>query len=190
MSVALIAVDVQYDFLPGGSLGAPNGDRIIHPIILASRDATLFIASRDWHPANHFSFSDDPLYIDGSWPPHCVQGTKGARIYPSIRRRANFVISKGMSVNGPDQYSAFAGKTLRPVQSLEQILDRSPITTVIVTGLILEFCVGFTALDANALGYRTVVPLNTTTHISDDARNAMLDKLTTAGVEVVSHWVS
>lgn len=184
---ALLAVDVQYDFLPGGALGVLDGDQVLHPLALLARGADLIVTSRDWHPDNHFSFSDDPTYEDGSWPPHCIQKTRGARIHPSINKWANFVISKGMNRNPPDAYSAFAGKTLRPVSSLEEILQRSPITTVVVGGLALDYCVKFTALDANALGYQTVVPLDATRPVGDPGPT--FETLERAGVNVVEHYL-
>lgn len=183
---ALIAVDVQYDFLPGGTLAVPDGDTIIHNLAMLARSASLVIASRDWHPENHFSFSDEPKFEDGSWPPHCIMKTKGAKIYPTINRLANFVISKGMNRNPPDDYSAFAGKTLRPVATLEEILQRSPVQTIVVGGLALDYCVKYTALDANALGYRTVVPLSATRAVGDPVPT--LTTLARAGVEVVDHF--
>lgn len=185
---ALIIVDVQYDFLPGGALGVPDGDKVIHPLVLAAHGASLVVASRDWHPDNHFSFSDDPQYIDGSWPPHCIQKTKGARIYPALNKLANFVISKGMNRNPPDAYSAFVGKTLRPVRDLEEILHASPIETVVVGGLALDYCVRYTAHDAAAFRYRTVVPLDCTRPVGNPTET--LEGFERAGVEVVDHFVA
>lgn len=184
---ALIAVDVQRDFLPGGVLEVPEGDRILIPLVALAQAAELVIASRDWHPDNHFSFSYDPLYEDGSWPPHCIQKSRGAKIHPSINRYADFVISKGVNRNPPDAYSAFAGKTLRPVESLEDILRRSPIETVVVGGLALDYCVRYTALDANALGYRTIVPLDASAGLSPEGTQETLEAFNRAGVEVVDH---
>ena len=158
-NTACICVDVQYDRLTG-PLAVYDGESILRPLTEIARECPLVIASRDWHPADHFTFSEEPEYRDGSWPPHCVQGTKGARLYPSIRKLANFVVSKGMNKNPPDAYSAFVGRTLRPINSLLEILGRSPIETIIVGGLDLDVCVKYTALDANALGYQTIVPLN------------------------------
>lgn len=186
---ALIMVDCQYDFLPGGPLAVPDGDKVLHPLVLLARGATLCVASRDWHPDNHFSFSDEPTYSDGSWPPHCIQKTRGAKIHPSINKYANFVISKGMNRNPPDDYSAFTGKTLRPVESLEVILSRSPITTVIVGGLALDYCVLYTALDANALGYRTVVPLDATRPVDPFSGAQAIEMLKSRNIEVIDHFV-
>jgi nicotinamidase/pyrazinamidase len=158
----LIAVDVQADFLPGGALAVPNGDEILIPLAQYAREADLVIASRDWHPQNHFSFSDDPQYVDGSWPPHCIQGTKGAKIHRSVRKYAQYTVSKGMNRNPPDAYSAFVAKTMRPVRTLEELLSAQPVRRLVIGGLAMDVCVRHTALDANALGYETIVPLELT----------------------------
>jgi nicotinamidase/pyrazinamidase len=189
MTYALIAVDVQRDFLPGGVLGVPDSDRILIPLVQLTRNASLVVASRDWHPDNHFSFSDEPRYEDGSWPPHCVQKTRGAKIHPSINRYADFIISKGMKYDGPDDYSVFAGKTLRPVETLEEILQRTPIDTVVVGGLAFDYCVRYTALDACALGYHTVVPLDATAALSSEGADDTFIAFKRAGVEVQDHYV-
>lgn len=186
---ALIIVDCQYDFLPGGALAVPDGDKVLFPIASLAPGANLVVASRDWHPEDHFSFADEPTYSDGSWPVHCVQGTKGARIHTSVRKYAHYTISKGMNRNPPDAYSAFAGKTLRPVSSLEEILQRSPIQTVVVTGLAFDYCVRYTALDAAALGYRTVVPGDAIRGVDDHSSEDAMIALERAGVELVEHFV-
>jgi nicotinamidase/pyrazinamidase len=183
----LIIVDVQFDFLPGGELAVPDGDSVLHPISLLAREASLVVASRDWHPEDHFSFSEYPQYVDQSWPPHCIQGTKGARVHPSMRKLANFTVSKGTDKNVED-YSAFRGRTLRPVQTLQEILDRSPLDALVVTGLALDYCVRYTALDANALGYKTIVPLNATRAVSPEGEKQTLEAFKKAGVIVVPEY--
>lgn len=157
---ALIIVDMQYDFLPGGALGVEGGDEIIDGIIKEANythnRSGLVIASRDYHPADHCSFSDDPQYTDYDWPAHCVQGTKGVKIHPKIKAVADIVISKGED-SGEEAYSAFAGGTLKPKKSLERILKEEDIDYVNVCGLAYDYCVKHTALDSEALGYPTTV---------------------------------
>lgn len=192
---AQIIVDVQYDFLPGGALGVHDGDAILIPLRNYAAQSKLCIASRDWHPENHFSFSENPRYEDGSWPPHCVQGTRGAKLHPSVRKYADYTISKGMKPN-EEAYSAFAGKTLRPVQTLEEILEMHTMhhvdmmfdETILVTGLALDYCVAHTAFDANAIGYRTIVPLDATRGVDPQTSQVAIDKMRNAGIEVVEHW--
>lgn len=184
---ALIAVDVQYDFLPGGSLAVPDSDAILRPLAALASRASLVVTTRDWHPDNHFSFVDEPTYSDASWPPHCVQGTKGARIHPGISKYADFVISKGMGVNPPDAYSAFAGRTLRPIQTLEEILLRFHGNTIIIAGLALDYCVYYTACDANTLpGFQVVVPLDCTRGVDPESTKHAIDRMTALGIHVVS----
>jgi nicotinamidase-related amidase len=181
---ALVMVDVQRDFLPGGALGIEGGDQIIFPLIRAARSCDLVIASADRHEANDNSFTEQ----GGPWPPHCVQGTKGQQIHPKIRKLANYTISKGMDPDGPDDYSAFTGHTLRPVHTLAELLKQHGITQVVVGGLALNYCVKFTAFDANALGYRTIVPLDCTRSLTTAAIDPTLEAFDRAGVLHPDTW--
>jgi nicotinamidase/pyrazinamidase len=180
MKTALIIVDIQKDFLSGGALSVPDGDAIIQPIILAARSCELVIATADRHEANDNSFVEQ----GGPWPPHCVRGTTGQQIHPKIRKLANYTISKGMDPDGPEDYSAFTGHTLRPVHTLKELLAKEGIQTVVVVGLTLDWCVKFTALDANALGYRTIVPLECTRALDEKGRVRALQDFQRAGVVV------
>jgi nicotinamidase/pyrazinamidase len=175
---ALVIVDVQNDFLPGGSLAVPNGDRVIKPLREAAKHFDLVICSRDWHPKNHCSFQPQ-----GQWPVHCVQRTPGARIVASLRRTAKYTISKGMDPM-QDAYSAFAGHTLRPEQSLEELLERHDIGTVVVGGLAFDVCVKFTAFDSNALAFRTIVPKDLGAALSPEGEAETTEALERAGIEV------
>jgi nicotinamidase-related amidase len=103
-----------------------------------------------------------------------------------VRKLANYTVSKGTDKN-QEAYSAFVGRTLRPVTTLQEILERSPIDMVVVTGLALDFCVKHTALDANALGYTTVVPLNTTRAVSPEGKTETLKAFRRAGVTSVEN---
>lgn len=176
---ALLIVDVQKDFLPGGSLAVPNGDEIIEPLKQAAEDADLVICSRDWHPANHVSFKE--------WPPHCVQGTPGAKIIASLKRLAKYTISKGDDPE-VDAYSAFAGHTLRPERLLRDILDQEGVGKVIVGGLALDVCVKWTALDANFLAFETLVPLDLSRALTKEGQDETVTTLERAGVHVWDHW--
>lgn len=185
----LIAVDVQIDFLPGGVLGVPDGDQILMPLARYARHAQIVIASRDWHPADHFSFAKDPQYVEGSWPSHCVQGTNGARIHPSIAEHADCIVSKAMNRDSPDEYSAFVAKSQRPNPTLEEIIKTSPVDTLVIGGLVLEYCVKATALDAIRLGYKTIVPLELTRSLSTEDGAVAVQTLEHAGV-IVTDTVS
>ena len=107
---ALIVVDIQNDFLPGGTLGVPDGDKVLGPLnhaiaLFQDRSLPVFL-SRDWHPPEHTSFHAS----DGPWPPHCVQNTHGAEFHAEVKIPGSAItISKGVEIT-PDEYSAFLGR--------------------------------------------------------------------------------
>jgi nicotinamidase/pyrazinamidase len=149
---ALIIVDVQHDFLPGGALPVPDGHAVIDRInaLVDSGAFDVVIATRDWHPADHVSFAGR----GGPWPVHCVAGTPGAEIHSGIdQSRVDAIISKGESDDGMG-YSGFE------TGELAQVLREEGVTAVTVVGLATDFCVKATALDALAEGLVvTVDPL-------------------------------
>ncbi len=164
---ALILVDLQNDFLPGGALAVPRGDEVI-PI--ANRLVGHFgfvVATRDWHPPDHSSFASqhpghavgDVIEVGGVaqvlWPDHCVQGTKGAEFAAALNDAAiSEIVTKGTS-RDIDSYSGFFDNNQRQATGLLDILQRSGITRVHVMGLATDYCVKFTALDALKLGFET-----------------------------------
>jgi nicotinamidase/pyrazinamidase len=166
---ALIAVDVQNDYLPEGPLGSPDSDRIIEPLVeYATLAADVVILSRNLHPPDHLSFSDSKAFsasMHRPWPANCIKGTSGARIVSDLAAIAakaeNYVITKGLA---KDQggYSAFEGGTLRPLESLEDILRYEKITHIAIGGYWLDQCVAQTAFDASALGYSTAIEMTCT----------------------------
>jgi nicotinamidase/pyrazinamidase len=143
---ALIVVDVQNDFLPGGSLAVPHGDEVVPVLnryieLFQSRGLPVF-ATRDWHPGDHCSFQPQ----GGPWPPHCISGTRGAEFAPGLEISKQVpVISKG-TTREKDAYSAFEGT------DLGRRLERLGITRVYVGGLATDYCVLNTVRDARALG--------------------------------------
>ena len=148
---ALIVVDVQRDFLPGGSLAVPDGDAVIAPLndCIRTFDAhdLPIIFARDWHPANHCSFK----HRGGSWPVHCVQETAGASWSEDLDvRPADQIISKGMDPSA-EAYSAFSGTTLL------SLLRELGIHRVFVGGLATDYCVCETVCDARTHGFEVVV---------------------------------
>jgi putative nicotinate phosphoribosyltransferase len=147
---ALVVVDVQHDFLPGGALGVPDGDRVLEPIgrlMDAARAAGAPIfASRDRHPADHVSFAAQ----GGPWPPHCVVGTPGAELHPALDLTGVRVLDKGTDV-AVDAYSAFDGT------GLLDDLRAAGVQRVVVCGLATDYCVRATALDALQGGLPVVV---------------------------------
>jgi nicotinamidase/pyrazinamidase len=142
---ALLVVDVQNDFCPGGALPAPGGDKVV-PVINSLIDKfPLIIASKDWHP-------EITLHFD-KWPKHCVQGTKGAELHPDLRQdRLDQIVLKG-AMNMDEGYSVFEGIDI----DLEKFLRDRGVNTLYVTGLVTEYCVKETALDAQKRGFSTYV---------------------------------
>jgi nicotinamidase/pyrazinamidase len=143
---ALLAVDVQNDFLPGGALGVSDGDAVIAPLLRAASQADLVVATRDWHPWDHVSFAAR----GGPWPPHCVMGTPGALLAPKIDEVADVVVSKGNNAE-VDAYSGFDGTPLAA------LLRGAGVSRVLVGGLATDYCVRATALDALREGFEVVV---------------------------------
>ncbi|MGQ9524677.1 MAG: nicotinamidase [Armatimonadota bacterium] len=144
---ALIVVDLQNDFCPGGALPVPHGDAIV-PVVNAILDKfPLVVATQDWHPADHVSFSDR----GGPWPPHCVAGTRGAEPHPAFQReKVHLWVRKAVS-SERDAYSGFDGT------SLGEELKRRGIRRVFVTGLATDYCVRATVLDALSQSFKVVV---------------------------------
>jgi len=165
----LVVVDVQYDFLPGGSLAVAGGDEIV-PLVntLASRFANV-VFTQDWHPADHVSFASRhdgkapfetielPYGTQVLWPDHCVQGTHGAELSHDLDvPHGQLIIRKGFN-RLVDSYSGFQEADRRTRTGLAGYLKERGLGTVYVAGLATDFCVAWTALDARAEGFATVV---------------------------------
>jgi nicotinamidase/pyrazinamidase len=156
---ALLVVDFQNDFTPGGALAVPEGDAIGGPIAALLDEFVLVVATRDWHPPDHGSFSGvevDPAAWRGAdppsiWPVHCVQGTPGAELHPSLdRAKVDVVIDKGQGSNSQG-YSGFQDTRLGDL-----LRDRG-VDRLFVTGLATDYCVKNTVLDALDLGFDVTV---------------------------------
>jgi len=148
---ALLVVDVQNDFLPGGALAVGRGDEVVAPLNAAMRaferaGRPVFV-SRDWHPANHCSFKAR----GGPWPPHCIAGTKGAEFAAALALPASAGVVSKASTPDADAYSAFGGTDLAAQ------LRSKGVRRVIVGGLATDYCVLNTVLDARAAGFEVVV---------------------------------
>jgi nicotinamidase/pyrazinamidase len=149
MSEALIIVDFQNDFTPGGALAVTDGDQIAGRVneLAADPRFDLVVATRDWHPADHGSFEER----GGPWPVHCVQGTQGAELHPSLDRAAiDVIVDKGTDP-GTEGYSGFEGTTL------SELLRERGVDRVTVVGLATDYCVKNTALDALRQGLEVTV---------------------------------
>jgi len=164
---ALILVDVQNDFCPGGALPVPEGDQVVPVINRLQARFDLVVATQDWHPADHGSFAanhpgkkaGEVIDLDGLpqilWPVHCVQQTPGAELHPELdKSRIARVFRKGVDPR-VDSYSGFFDNGHRRSTGLDEYLKQQGVDEVHIAGLATDYCVKFTALDAVALGLRT-----------------------------------
>ena len=184
---ALVVVDVQRDFCPGGALAARDGERILPALngyLAAAADLGMPVyASRDWHPAVTAHFNTH----GGPWPPHCVQGTEGAQFHPGLELPADaIVVSKGDDPALPG-YSAVEGRTPQGASFLADVRARG-IDRLYVTGIATDYCVKQTVLDARQAGLQVTVLTDAIAGIDatpgDVAR--ALDAMTGAGAELAS----
>ena len=174
---ALIVVDVQNDFCPGGALAVPDGDAVVEEINRLADDATFVVATRDWHPADHGSFAAE----GGPWPVHCVRDTPGAELHPGIEAsQIDVVVDKGQS-RDTEGYSGFEGT------ELERLLRDRGVEQVDVAGLALDYCVKATALDARRAGFGVTVHRGATraVDVSPGDGDRAVEELLAAGVDVV-----
>jgi nicotinamidase/pyrazinamidase len=178
MARALLIIDFQNDFCPGGALAVPHGDEIAPRVkeLLDSGEFDFVAATRDWHPPNHNSFEAQ----GGPWPPHCVQGTTGAELHASVdRSKIDVVVDAGFRPE-LEGYSGFEETTL------EQELRSHDVDDVTVVGLATDYCVRATALDARGAGFAVTVDRAGVRGIDvepGDSERA-LDELRSAGATV------
>ncbi len=197
---ALILVDIQNDFVPGGALAVPEGDRIVEE---ANRLMPAFehvVATQDWHPAHHGSFASqhpgcnpgDVVDLGGQqqicWPDHCVQDTPGAKLVESLERgpiREIFLKGTDPTI---DSYSAFFDNGHRRATGLGDHLKQQQTTAVTIVGLALDYCVKLTALDALELGLRTTVVSDATRAVNLDPTDGhrALEELRSAGAVITT----
>ena len=197
MTEALIVIDLQNDFCPGGALPVADGDAIVSLVNRLLAQAEVRILTQDWHPPQHGSFAAnhpaahpfDRGMVGGVeqvlWPVHCVQGTNGAEFHPGVETdRADLILRKGVSSES-DSYSAFFENDRVTPTGLDGYLRSRGVETLAVVGLALDFCVAATAVDAAGLGYRVRVIESACRAIDRDgsltAARAAMDK---AGVTI------
>ncbi|NKX45293.1 bifunctional nicotinamidase/pyrazinamidase [Roseicyclus persicicus] len=166
---ALLVIDVQVDFCPGGALAVPGGDAIVPGINALMAGFPAVILTQDWHPADHLSFASQhpgkapmdmtemPYGPQVLWPDHCVQGTPGAAFHPDLdTTRADLVIRKGFR-RAIDSYSAFFENDRTTPTGLEGYLKTRGLTRLTLVGLATDFCVNYSAVDAARLGFEVTV---------------------------------
>lgn len=192
---ALIIVDAQNDFCPGGALEVPEGDAVVPAINAMMDDFAVIVLTQDWHPPRHGSFASEhpgrapmetvqlPYGEQVLWPDHCVQGSRGAAFHPDLRTDpAQLVIRKGFR-RAIDSYSAFFENDHRTRTGLEGYLRERGVERLTVAGLATDFCVKFSALDAARLGFEVTVPEHACRGIDlDGSLAAARDEMRGAGV--------
>jgi nicotinamidase/pyrazinamidase len=192
MPHALIVIDVQKDFCPGGALAVPEGDVIVEGINALMASAEAVILTQDWHPAGHSSFASShigkspydmvemPYGPQVLWPDHCIQGSSGATFHPDLHTdRADLIIRKGFHLD-IDSYSAFFENDHTTPTGLEGYLRTRGIEHLTMVGLALDFCVNYSAVDAAKCGFDVTVRTDLCRAIDlngslDAARAAMRD---------------
>lgn len=194
---ALIVIDVQNDFCPGGALAVAEGDEIVPVINRMIERFEHVLLTQDWHPAGHSSFAsthpgkqpfsnvDMPYGPQTLWPDHCIQGTKGAEFHPGLEwTRAELVVRKGFR-KAIDSYSAFFENDHRTPTGLGGYLRERGIGKVTLVGLATDYCVAYSALDAAKLGLAVTVVMEACRAIDlDGSLDLMTEKMKDAGVVV------
>jgi nicotinamidase/pyrazinamidase len=196
---ALLIVDVQNDFCPGGALAVPEGDEVV-PIINDLSDAfDHVIQTQDWHPAGHQSFASshpghdpmDEIEVEYGqqtlWPDHCVQGTDGAAFHPDLNTtRSELIIRKGFRPE-IDSYSAFFENDNETPTGLTGYLRERDIDALFVVGLATDFCVKWSALDGRKQGFDVYVVEEATRGIDANGSVAVAwEEMNDAGVQIIS----
>jgi len=193
---ALIVIDVQNDFCPGGALAVAGGDEVVAAINAAMNDFACVVLTQDWHPHDHSSFAATqgaepfstammPYGPQTLWPIHCVQGTEGAAFHHGLRTKpAQMIIRKGFRA-AIDSYSAFFENDRTTPTGLDGYLRERGMASVVLMGIATDYCVGFSALDAARLGYTVTVRLDACRAIDlDGSLGGMLDQMRSAGVRL------
>lgn len=194
---ALLLIDIQNDFVPGGALPVPGGDDIIPLVNRLQPEFELVVATQDWHPAGHLSFASshpgrqlfEQIDLDGLpqvlWPDHCVQGTAGAGLHPALdQHRIEAIFRKGTEP-GIDSYSGFFDNGHRKATGLAEYLRGRGVTELYLAGLAADYCVFFSAQDARQLGFETFLIEDATRAISPAGFEQAKTTLRQAGGHVV-----
>lgn len=191
---ALIVIDVQTDFCPGGALAVAGGDQIVAPVNVLMDDFAAVILTQDWHPSGHSSFASShprarafsqtemPYGPQTLWPDHCIQGSEGAAFHPGLRTDADLILRKGFR-RAIDSYSAFYENDRTTPTGLDGYLRSRGLTRLTLVGLATDFCVSYSALDAARLGFEVTVVMDLCRAIDlDGSLDASVAGMKAAGV--------
>lgn len=195
-NTALIVIDVQNDFCPGGALAVAEGDAVIQPINALLERFSVRVLTQDWHPADHSSFAEN--HVDAAefstvqmpygkqilWPRHCVQGSDGASFHGDLAvDRADLIVRKGFRP-AIDSYSAFFENDRTTATGLAGYLKDRGVTSLVLAGLATDFCVSFSAIDAVALGFETTLVTDACRAIDlEGSLAAAMETMTESGVK-------
>jgi len=195
---ALVIVDTQNDFMPGGSLEVPEGDQIVPVINRLQAHFDLIAATQDWHPRNHSSFASnhpgskpfEKIILNGSeqilWPDHCVQGAPGAMLHPSLdTRKINAIFRKGMD-QAVDSYSGFYDNRHQVSSGLSGYLKDKSGTDLYFCGLAADICVYYTIKDALAEGFPATLIEDATRPLDINSFSGIKEELRKTGVRIIT----
>ncbi|MGN6616010.1 MAG: bifunctional nicotinamidase/pyrazinamidase [Ilyomonas sp.] len=195
---ALLLIDIQNDFLPGGTLAVPGGDAIIPLCNELQKHFDLVVATQDWHPRNHKSFASnhaekntfDVIELNGLqqvlWPDHCVQGTGGAAFAEALNmNRVEAIFRKGMNTE-IDSYSGFFDNGHKKSTGLAAYLKGRNVDEVYIAGLAGDYCVYYTANDALALNFKTFILEDATRSINADGFEKAKRDVLNKGGEIIN----
>ncbi len=200
MKSALLLVDIQNDFIPGGALAVPDGDAVVKAANDVMKAFEIVIATRDWHPADHGSFASQHqgktpgniIELSGLeqilWPDHCVQNTKGAELVEGLNdEKITRLFYKG-TVRSVDSYSAFFDNSKRKDTGLGDYLTSKGIGEVFIVGLATDYCVKYTALDAIELGLATKIIIEGVrgVELNEGDCEKALKEMSDAGARIIS----
>jgi len=196
---ALLLIDIQNDFLPGGALAVDSGDEVVPVANRLIPKYELVVATQDWHPKGHMSFASQhpghevggTIDLDGLnqtlWPDHCVQGTVGVEFASGLNTKGiHQVIKKGTDLS-IDSYSGFFDNARRKATGLEAYLRENDVDEVHVMGLATDYCVKFTALDAVDLGFKTTILTEGVrgVELSEGDCQRAIDEMRAAGIDII-----
>lgn len=199
---ALLLVDIQNDFMPGGALAVKEGDQIVDKAnsLIIGGGYDLIVATQDWHPPEHGSFADnhegrsvfDIIDLNGLeqvlWPVHCVQGSWGAKLHPMLLEAAiTKIFYKGTDPK-VDSYSGFWDNDKRNDTGLEEYLKKNDVTDIDIIGLATDYCVKFTALDAISAGFKTrlIVSGCRAVNMNKGDDHKALSEMLDAGIDLIA----
>lgn len=195
---ALIIVDVQNDFVPGGALAVQEGDQVVPVINRLQQHFDFIVATQDWHPRDHGSFAanhtgrqpGEMIDLYGLrqvlWPVHCVQGSTGAEFHPDLYKSNWKAIFRKGSDKTVDSYSGFFDNGRRGDTGLGAFLEAEGVKSVFVCGLATDYCVKYTALDAISLGFETVLIKDAcrAVNLKESDEAAAIEEMRAAGVRI------